>query len=128
MVGDLESKPNPQLLRSLIILGTAIIVGVGGLQLYKTLLIQYSKANQTPTSGSAIPPIHTVTALGRLEPRGKVIKLSPSTLTQGSRVERLLVKEGDMVKIGQIIAIFRQQTSITSSIRRSRSSGKNSPD
>ncbi|MFL0604895.1 efflux RND transporter periplasmic adaptor subunit [Cylindrospermopsis raciborskii] len=106
MVGDLESKPNPQVLRSLVILGTAIIMGVGGLQLYKILLTQHSKANQTPTSESTIPPIHTVTALGRLEPRGKVIKLSASTLTQGSRVERLLVKEGDMVKVGQIIAIL----------------------
>ena len=106
MVGDLESKPNPQVLRSLVILGTAIIMGVGGLQLYKILLTQHSKANQTPTSESTIPPIHTVTALGRLEPRGKVIKLSASTLTQGSRVERLLVKEGDMLKVGQIIAIL----------------------
>ncbi|WP_404790517.1 efflux RND transporter periplasmic adaptor subunit [Altericista sp. CCNU0014] len=48
----------------------------------------------------------TVTALGRLEPRGTVIKLSAPTSNNGNRVERLLVKEGDRVKAGQIIAIL----------------------
>lgn len=48
------------------------------------------------------PEIKTVTALGRLEPQGEVIKLSASS----NRVERLLVKEGDRVKAGQVIAIM----------------------
>ncbi len=49
--------------------------------------------------------IKTVTALGRLAPQGEVIKLSAST-SQGNRVERLLVNEGDPVKAGQVIAIL----------------------
>ena len=52
----------------------------------------------------------TVTALGRLEPKGKVIKLSAPASSQGSRVETLLVKEGVRVKAGQAIAILDNRT------------------
>ncbi len=53
-----------------------------------------------------IPEIKTVTALGRIEPEGKVVKLSAAISGEGSRVKKILVKEGDMVKIGQVIAIL----------------------
>jgi HlyD family secretion protein len=45
-----------------------------------------------------------VTALGRLEPQGEVIKIAAST--SGSRVAQLLVKQGDLVKKGQVIAVL----------------------
>jgi HlyD family secretion protein len=50
--------------------------------------------------------VRTVTALGRLEPKGEVIQLSAAASTQASRVEQLLVKEGDRIKVGQTIAIL----------------------
>nr|WP_199332570.1 ABC exporter membrane fusion protein [Anabaena catenula] len=53
-----------------------------------------------------MPEIKTVTALGRIEPQGKVIKLSAAVSGEGSRVEKLLVQEGDSVKVGQVIAIL----------------------
>ena len=63
--------------------------------------------NQKPANPVvAIPEIKTVTALGRIEPEGEVIKLSAAISGEGSRVEKILVKEGDMVKIGQVIAIL----------------------
>lgn len=47
-----------------------------------------------------------VSALGRLEPQGEVIKVaSPSTLGT-SRIVKLMVKEGDIVKQGQVIAVL----------------------
>jgi len=47
-----------------------------------------------------------ISALGRLEPEGEVVKVaSPSTLGT-SRIVKLLVKEGDTVKQGQPIAIL----------------------
>ena len=52
------------------------------------------------------PVIKTITALGKLQPQGEVIKLSAPTSTNGNRVDRLLVKEGDRVKAGQVIAIL----------------------
>lgn len=54
----------------------------------------------------APPKISTVTALGRLEPQGEVIQLSAPTSSNGNRVEQLLVKEGDRVQGGQVIAIL----------------------
>lgn len=44
-----------------------------------------------------------VIALGRLEPQGKIIRLSPTS--SGQRLMKLLVKEGDEVRVNQIIAI-----------------------
>jgi HlyD family secretion protein len=52
------------------------------------------------------PAIKTVTALGRLAPLSETIKLSAPTSSQENRIERLLVKEGDLVKAGQAIAIL----------------------
>ena len=59
----------------------------------------------TNTTGSQEQP-RAISALGRLEPQGEVIKVaSPSTLGT-SRIVKLMVKEGDMVKQGQVIAIL----------------------
>ena len=53
-----------------------------------------------------MPEIKTVTALGRIEPEGEVIKLSAAISGEGSRVAKILVQEGDMIKAGQVIAIL----------------------
>jgi HlyD family secretion protein len=45
-------------------------------------------------------------ALGRIQPEGEVIKLSVAN-AQDSRVDRILVKEGDLVKRGRVIAILQ---------------------
>jgi HlyD family secretion protein len=47
-----------------------------------------------------------VVALGRLEPAGEIIKLSVAN-AQDSRVNQLLVKEGDRVEANQVIAILQ---------------------
>jgi HlyD family secretion protein len=56
-----------------------------------------------------IPEIKTVTALGRIEPEGEVIKLSAPISGEGSQVEKILVQEGDMVTKGQVIAILNNR-------------------
>jgi HlyD family secretion protein len=53
---------------------------------------------------SVKPVAQSVTALGRLEPMGEVIRLAASS--QGSRVVELRVKQGDRVQVGQIIAVL----------------------
>ena len=66
-----------------------------------------SHASSQPTQTEITPKAPSVTALGYLEPRGKVIKLSAPSSTGGtSRVDQLLVKQGDTVKAGQVIAIL----------------------
>ncbi|MEI6444013.1 MAG: ABC exporter membrane fusion protein [Nostocales cyanobacterium ELA583] len=86
-------------------LTTAIIMATLGIKWYQSSQVK-SKATKISASQVITPQIKTVTALGRIEPKGKVIKLSAPTSSQGSRVEKLLVKEGDKVKIGQVIAIL----------------------
>jgi len=58
-----------------------------------------------------IPTIIGVAALGQLVPMGEVRKLASPISQLGSfpRVEELLVKEGDYVKEGSILAIFENQ-------------------
>lgn len=54
------------------------------------------------------PMTNSTTAIGHLEPRGEVIRLSAPTagMQAGSRVQQLLIKEGDKVKQGQVVAIL----------------------
>lgn len=73
--------------------------------LAKVKLEQISKVNE-PVSTSA-PAVTHVNALGHLEPRGEVIKLSaPTGIQGGSRVEQMRVQEGEHVNRGQVIAIL----------------------
>ncbi|MEA5570117.1 ABC exporter membrane fusion protein [Calothrix sp. UHCC 0171] len=53
-----------------------------------------------------VPEVRKVTALGRLEPETEIIKLSAPIPLDGDRVAQVLVKEGDTVKSGQVIAIL----------------------
>jgi HlyD family secretion protein len=49
---------------------------------------------------------NAVIALGRIQPQGEVIKLSVAN-AQDSRIDRMLVKEGDLVQKNQVIAILQ---------------------
>ncbi|MBD2488444.1 HlyD family efflux transporter periplasmic adaptor subunit [Aulosira sp. FACHB-615] len=93
-------KPNS---RQLIILAAALGIAIAG---YKFWQVQSTPTQNTATTEVSLPQIKTVTALGRLEPKGEIIKLSAPAASQTSRVEKLLVKEGDTVKAGQLIAIL----------------------
>ena len=60
------------------------------------------------TSAVSVAPVpNSITAIGRLEPRGEVVKLSaPAGLSGSSRVQQLLVREGQRVQQGQVVAIL----------------------
>lgn len=72
----------------------------------------YTVANmKNPRVESTSPPSTTpvmdgVSALGRLEPEGEIIKLSAPGSLEGVRILSLKVKEGDKVKSGDTIAIL----------------------
>jgi HlyD family secretion protein len=63
-------------------------------------------AQSKPQSSPPPAPVDSIVALGRLEPEGEVIKLSVPN-AQDSRVNRILVKEGDRVEANQVIAILQ---------------------
>ncbi|MBD0265436.1 MAG: ABC exporter membrane fusion protein [Tolypothrix sp. T3-bin4] len=84
--------------------------------------ILHSKRNLESSSVplATDPPVKAVTALGRLEPKGEVIQLTASS--QGSRIDQLLVKQGDWVQNKQVIAILdsrpRLQAALEQAIQR----------
>jgi HlyD family secretion protein len=98
-----KAKPRP-----IVILGITLVFALGGVllsQVFRNQVLQADKVKQEQQV--VIPEIKTVTALGRLEPKGEVIKLSgPAASNQGNRVEKLLVEEGQFVKVGQVIAVL----------------------
>lgn len=83
----------------------ATLVVLGGGTAF-TILRSQSTATPDPNIVTAPPEVKTITALGRVEPKGEIIKLSAPTANNGNRVEKLLVKQGDQVRVGQVIAIL----------------------
>ncbi|MFM7573590.1 MAG: ABC exporter membrane fusion protein [Snowella sp.] len=83
----------------------SVIIGIGAIAVIGLIGYGFTQA-KTPEPLPVAKPIvaKSVTALGRLEPQGEVIKIAAST--SGSRVAQLLVKQGDLVKKGQVIAIL----------------------
>jgi len=91
-------KPSNRWIAGLILTATAITGATG--------FYVISQSPQPSPPVATTPPVTKVTALGRLEPETEAIRLfAPATL-DGDRVDKLLVKEGDRVKVGQTIAIL----------------------
>lgn len=80
----------------------AMLLGLFGLCASCSVL----KENSPSEKPVEAAPVKAVVALGRIEPEGEVIKLSVSN-AQDSRVNQILVKEGDFVKANQVIAILQ---------------------
>ena len=77
---------------------------VTGISIYSVLSSSKpNTTNNTPAIASAPLPI---TALGRLEPEGEVMRLAAPVALDGDRLKELRVQVGDRVKAGQIIAIL----------------------
>lgn len=95
-------RPN---LKWIVGLGIVLLLGTGFIALRLTSTPSNNSANSKSTAPT--PPATTVNALGRLEPRGEVIKVSaPSQSMGGSQIIELRVKEGDRVQAGQIVAVL----------------------
>lgn len=89
-----------------IILAIAMALTTGAVSLYS--LSQFRSRSQTtaPASPNSTPVINNIGALGRLEPQGEVIHLSAPTSVEGARLAKLLVKKGNKVHAGQVVAIL----------------------
>ncbi|MEL6129644.1 MAG: ABC exporter membrane fusion protein [Cyanobacteria bacterium J06627_3] len=86
------------------ILLVAVVLGVMGVVAWRGL--PFPGQQEDSVDVAILPEISTVTALGRLEPEGEIIQLTAPTSAQESRIQELLVKEGDVVEQGQVIAIL----------------------
>jgi HlyD family secretion protein len=106
----------------------AIGLAAGTAYLYTVVRPHFAAHNPTSVSTNATDQPSTVTrnvsALGRLEPAGEIIRLSAPNSLEGSRVDRLLVKEGDPIRAGQVLAILDTQASRFATFKKAQSDVK----
>lgn len=67
---------------------------------------QFSVGNNSPAPTPTIAPVNKISALGRLEPESEILKLAAPALLESDRIAQVLVKEGDTVRAGQVIAVL----------------------
>lgn len=90
-----------------IVLPFAALAILGGVavEVYEGRLL---KAETSKAARDEPKPIgaRRVACLGRLEPEGKILRLHAPSTNESSCVQELMVKEGDLIKTGDLIAIM----------------------
>lgn len=89
-----------------IVLLVAGALATGAVTIYALLNVQPAIRHLSAAPPVSKTSVNAVAALGYLEPQGEVINLSAPTFQEGARVEQLLVKQGNKVKAGQVVAIL----------------------
>lgn len=106
------SKPSSRWLLWLFIAATAV---TGAIVLIGTDQFGLESKNSSQPV-KTVPVAKEVTALGRLQPQKEVIRLSAPLALNGDRVAQLLVKEGDSVQKGQVVAILDSRNRLQSTV------------
>ncbi|MDZ8023283.1 MAG: biotin/lipoyl-binding protein [Nostoc sp. DedQUE11] len=112
-----ESRSSQNIFRLPVLLAIIASLVTFGISIYMVQKSQstVNKKEETPAAAQVI--VKTVTALGRIAPKGEVIKLSAPSSNQGNRVEKLLVNEGDRVRFGQVVAIMDSRDRLQATLR-----------
>ncbi|OUC14468.1 MAG: hypothetical protein B0A82_11950 [Alkalinema sp. CACIAM 70d] len=102
----------------LVLIVSAVAVAIAGIGTSIVLM----KPNQpTPTETTNVAKAEenkeAIGALGRLEPAGEIYKVAGPATGFSSRIEKLLVKEGDKVKAGQPLAVMDNYPSLVAAAR-----------
>ena len=107
------SNPSPRSTRlsrlRLLVLLVLVGASVGGWFYYQHLQAETVAAKAARESLTPVKRVQ-VHSLGRLEPAGTILQLSPSSGNEGAVIERLLVKEGEDVDAGATLAILDNQS------------------
>ncbi len=107
-------KPSNRWVTGLIVAATVV---TGAISIYGLSQFGLVGKSSSPQPLETDPPMRKVTALGRLEPQGELIRLAAPLSLDGDRVAKLLVKEGDRVKVGQVIAILDSRAHLQDALR-----------
>ncbi len=104
------------------------VIGVAiAFPLYIFLSSQSPKQSQKATTviPTSKPVVNeSVTALGRIQPKDKIINLSGSSSFQYARVSKIFIKEGDQVKRGQVIAILDSLAKLQAALQQAKLKAK----
>jgi HlyD family secretion protein len=105
-------KPVNQGLIALMVVATAI---TGGIVMYG--IANFGQPAKTSVNEVQLnEPILQVSSLGRLEPETEIIKLSAPLALDGDRVAEILVKQGDNVPAGRVIAILQSRNPLKNAV------------
>jgi HlyD family secretion protein len=102
-ITDKQNKSSKPLVKNLPAIMIGLVLILGGATIYR---LRQASVSETEVPPPVMPEIKTVTALGRLEPSGEIIEISASSGSEGNRIEELLVKQGDQIKAGDVIAVL----------------------
>jgi HlyD family secretion protein len=84
-------------------IGAALLLAIAGYGIYAS----YSNAKTAEKEKVQTEPKQQfITALGRIEPQGEIIKLTAPSGASGAIVTQLKVEEGDFINEGQIVALL----------------------
>lgn len=102
-----------------IILAASILLATGLVSCYafSPLWFRASIQNRPKDLAKVSTAKVAVTALGRIQPEGKITYLSAPNSINGVRVEKLMVKEGDKVKTGQVLAYLEDYNRATTALQ-----------
>lgn len=102
-----------------LIVTTAVITSVvilSQLEKIQKIIEPKPSSNSATTVTLNSDEVSAVSAAGYIEPDGEVIHLSAPAFAEGARVEKLLVKRGDQVKAGDIVAILDSHERLTAAL------------
>ena len=112
-IADNKTKSSKPPIKNLPAIAIGLALILGSVTVYR---LRPTTTSQSEVSSPVVPEIKTVTALGRLEPRGEIIQVSVSSSSEGDRLEELLVKQGDKIQKGDVIAILDSRDRLTAAL------------
>jgi HlyD family secretion protein len=86
--------------------------------------ISPAKLEKAPPKEITKPKPLKVTALGRLEPETEIINLFAPITLDGDRVSQMLVKQGDWIEAGQVVAILASQDRLQANLEEAKAEVK----
>jgi HlyD family secretion protein len=101
--------------KGLAIVGAGLAIG-GGLAYYLPLVRSSPPAPPPIVKASPKPVTRAVAGLGRLEPQGEITRLSVYNSLEGARIDELFVREGDTVRVGEVVATLATRVSREASL------------
>ncbi|BDA73947.1 heterocyst specific ABC-transporter, membrane fusion protein DevB homolog [Calothrix sp. PCC 7716] len=89
---------------------TVLVISAGITTIIGSIYIisryRFLPLTSTPTPSPTVSIARTVTAIGRLEPKGEAVHAATTSSLEGTRILQILVKQGDKVKTGQVLAVL----------------------
>ncbi len=77
-------------------------------------------ASVYPSTDDQSKTVNAVAAIGYLEPKGEVIQVSAPAFAEGARVDQLLVKRGDRIEAGQVIAVLDSRSRLQAALEQAK--------